>query len=266
MRRGAAHRYIRLDITSFAVTRLLPRLLIAALLASAALPARADSARIAAATNFAPTAERLAADYGETSGHEIAVTAGATGKLYAQIIAGAPFDAFLAADQATAARLAAEGRGVPASRFAYATGRLMLWSANPETDLADPARALRAVRHVAVANPDLSPYGKAALQAIETMGLSAELSGRLVIGENIGQAQTMIASGAADIGFIAASGLPETSGGAAWPVPERYHAPIRQDAILLKRGASNPAATGFLDYLKTPEARAVIATAGYGAD
>lgn len=248
------------------MTCFLPRLLIAALLVAVGLPARAESAHIAVATNFAPTAERLATDYAGISGHEVSVTAGATGKLYAQIIAGAPFDAFLAADQATPERLAAEGRGVAAIRFTYATGRLMLWSADPGTDLADPARALGTVRHVAIANPDLSPYGKAALQTIDTMGLSAGLSGRLVIAENIGQAQTMIASGAADIGFVAASGLSETSGGAAWPVPDNYHAPIRQDAILLDRGAENPAATGFLDYLRTPQARAAIAAAGYGTD
>lgn len=244
------------------------RLAVSALLASlaGAAPALADSATVAVATNFAPTAEALAADFAGATGHEITVTAGATGKLYAQIGAGAPFDAFLSADQRTAEKLVGDGLAVAGSRFTYATGQLALWSANPGLDLSDPAAALRAATHVAVANPDLAPYGKAAMETIDSLGLTADLKDRIVLGENIGQAQSMVASGAAELGFVAASALAGKSEGVAWMVPAASHAPIRQDAVLLTRGEGNAAAKAFLAWLAGPEAKAAITAAGYGVE
>lgn len=229
----------------------------------AATAARAETALVAVATNFRPVAEVLAADFAAASGHAVTLTSGATAKLAAQIESGAPFDAFLSADSATPARLAAAGRADAATAFTYATGRLVLWSADAATDLADPAAALRAAGHVAIANPDLAPYGKAAVQTMAFMGLS-DLEARIVTGENIGQAQTLVATGAADLGFVAASGLTE-AGGAAWPVPADHHDPIRQDAILLARGADNAAARAFLDYLRSDMARPVIERFGYAS-
>ena len=240
------------------------RLFLVLLLALVALPARAETALIAVATNFAGAAEALAAGYAAATGHEVAFSAGATGKLYAQISAGAPFDAFLSADAAAPGRLEAEGRAVPGTRFTYALGALVLWSPDPGADLADPIAALRAARHVAIANPDLAPFGKAAVETLETLEISSEIAGRLVMGENIGQAHTLVASGAADLGFVAASSLVPESPGAAWPVPAGHHAPIRQDAVLLQHGAANAAAQGFLDYLRSDAARATIASFGYG--
>lgn len=235
-------------------------------LAFLSLPALADSATLAVATNFAPTAERLAAEFAKATGHDITVTGGATGKLYAQIGAGAPFDAFLSADQKTAEKLVTDGLAITGSRFTYATGQLALWSADPARDLSDPKAALRAATHVAIANPDLAPYGKAAMEAIETLGFTADLQSKIVTGENIGQAQTMVASGAADLGFVAASALVGKDEGAAWPVPAGSHAPLRQDAVLLTRGAENAAAKEFLAYLAGPEAQKIIADAGYGVE
>ena len=232
----------------------------------APVSARAESTTLAVATNFAPLAEKLAADFAAASGHEITITAGATGKLYAQISAGAPFDAFLSADQKTAEKLVADGLALADSRFTYATGQLALWSADPARDLSDPKAALLAASHIAIANPDLAPYGKAAMETIESLGLSDQISDRIVTGENIGQAQSMVASGAAALGFVASSALAGKTEGASWPVPADLHAPIRQDAVLLTRGADNAAATGFLAYLVTPDVRQKIAAAGYGTE
>ena len=242
------------------------RLIGLAALAVLPLAAQAETARIAVATNFAPTAEQLAAAYSAASGDTVEITGGATGKLYAQIKAGAPFEAFLSADSATAEKLATEGFALPESRFTYATGQLALWSADAATDLSDPAAALKAARHVAIANPDLAPYGKAAVETLTALGLPADLDGHLVMGENVGQTQTMVASGAADLGFVAASALVGKTEGVAWAVPGDMHTPLTQDAILLTSGKDNTAAQGFLAYLAQPEAKVAIAAAGYGTE
>jgi molybdate transport system substrate-binding protein len=237
--------------------------LAAAILASGDVDA--ETARIAVATNFAPTAEEIAAAYGSHSGHGIEIVAGATGKLFAQIKAGAPFDAFLSADQAAVQRLAMDGLADGSTGFTYATGQLVLWSADGATDLTDPGAALARARHVAIANPDLAPYGKAAIETLVSLGLPTDLGGRIVVAQNVGQAQALVASGAAGLGFVAASGLKGDSGGAVWQVPADLHAPILQDAILLTGGSANSAAIGFLDYLRTDAARRMIAAAGYAS-
>lgn len=224
----------------------------------------AETARIAVATNFVATAEDLARAYRDESGHQIDLIAGATGKLYAQIGAGAPFDALLSADRATPARLVDDGAALADTRFTYALGRLALWSADPARDLRDPVAALATARRVALANPDLAPYGLAAVETLRALGLPPDLDGRVVTGENIGQAQTMAATGAADLGFVAASGLGAEAGGAVWLVPDELHSPLLQDAVLLSHGATNAAARGFLTYLQGEPARRVIAQAGYG--
>jgi molybdate transport system substrate-binding protein len=239
-------------------------LLAAALALGLTHPAVADTATVAVATNFAGAAEKLAADYKAASGNEIAVTAGATGKLYAQVESGAPFDAFLSADLKTVKKLLDAGLAEKGTDFTYATGSLMLWSADASKDLSDPVKALQGATHVAIANPELAPYGKAATEAIEKLGLTEALKDKIVTGENIGQAYTMVASGAADMGFVAASSvIADGNKGASWTVPAEDHAPIDQGAVLLTKGKDNAAAKGFLDYMKTPEAVAVIETFGY---
>ncbi len=224
--------------------------------------ARAEIATIAVATNFRPAAEVLAKGFQADTGHEIRLVAGATGKLAAQIVNGAPFDAFLSADAETPERLASTGHAIAGTQFTYATGTLVLWSPDAAHDLSDPAAALSAARHVALANPKLAPYGKAAMQAIERIGLIDMIESRIVMGENVGQAHALTATGAAELGFVAASAVTDGTG-ARWTVPPDYHDPIRQDAVLLDHGRENPAARAFLAYLGTDAAHAVIRGFGY---
>lgn len=235
-------------------------------LAPMAGEAAAGEALVAVAANFAEPMAALEAAFEEDSGHKLTVSAGSTGKLYAQIAGGAPFDIFLAADAAHPARLEAEGRAVAGSRFTYAVGRLALWSADPALIGDDGAAVLREAkfRRLAIANPDLAPYGAAAMQILAALGLDETLRPRIVTGENIGQAYAMIASGNAELGFVALSqiaGAPAK--GSRWAPPDGLYAPIRQDAALLKRAADNEAALAFLAYLKTDAARAVMERYGY---
>ena len=228
-------------------------------------PVRADTARIAVATNFARLAETLAHGFNQATGHDVVIIAGATGKLFAQISAGAPFDAFLSADEATSLELVNNNLADPESRFTYAIGALVLWSPDPDKPIVSPVFALNEARYIAIANPLLAPYGKAAMQSIAKLELTGVLGTKIVMGENIGQTFTMVQSGAADLGFVAASSLSDADmpAGSFWPVPQTYHDPIRQDAVLLIRAMGNRAAIGFLDYLRTPAIREAIRAAGY---
>ena len=242
---------------------------IAALLVSIS-SARADEARVAVATNFLAPARALAEEFRRATGDEVALASGSTGKLAAQILRGAPYDAFLAADRERPAMLVEEGAADADSRFTYARGRLALWSRDPERIGGEGAEALRAagVRRVAIANPALAPYGRAAEEVIAALGLTQALAGKLVLGENVAQAQAMVATGNAELGFVALSGLdgPDGGGGSRWIVPEEMHAPIRQDAVLLSRAAPDGAAARFLEFLKGDEARALIAGYGYALE
>jgi molybdate transport system substrate-binding protein len=248
--------------------RVVPALLLALSLAA---PAAGEEAVVAVAANFMEVAERLEADFERASGHTLTFVAGATGKLYAQIANGAPFDVFLSADRERTERLEKEGLAVAGSRFTYAVGRLTLWSREPGRVGSDGAATLRQgkFRLLAIANPALAPYGAAAKQALENLGLWERFEGRIVMGETIGQAHAVVASGNADLGFVALSSVlspRNATEGSRWDVPPRLHAPIRQDAVLLARAAGNPAARGFLDFLRGERARAVIASYGYGVE
>ena len=235
-------------------------------LALAPVTVRAEEALIAVAANFADVARFLAADYGARTGHAITVATGSTGKIYAQIVHGAPYDAMLSADQARPARLEEEGRAVPGSRFTFATGRLALWSADPAMIGADGAQTLRVgnFARLAIANPKLAPYGVAARQVLERLGLWDALSGKLAIGQNIGQTHALASSGAAELGLVAWSQVQTGVTGSVWRVPDSLHDPIRQDAVLLWHGAENAAAKGFLEFLNTGRARSYIRASGYG--
>jgi molybdate transport system substrate-binding protein len=233
--------------------------------------AHADVAVVAVATNFRDVAGVLGADFERRSGHSVKFSAGSTGKLYAQIRNGAPFDAFLAADRARPERLERDGDGVPGTRFTYATGVLTLWSADARLLRESTAAALLQsnIRHVAIASPPLAPYGAAAKQALTALDLWDAVNSKLVMGQNVGETFAMVASGNAEAGFVALSGVlspRNRQGGSRWDVPRELYEPIRQDAILLRHGADNPAASQFLDYLRTPEAGAVMRASGYHAD
>jgi len=217
---------------------------------------------VAVASNFLPAARLLAHRFQETGGTPVRFAAGATGRLFAQIVRGAPFDAFLAADQARPARLERLGRVVPGSRFTYAVGQLVLWGPRVSVNAKNGLEILHSghFRRLAMADPALATYGAAARQTLTGLGLYESLAGRLVFGANIAQTYAAIATGNAELGFVAASQLvppPREDSGEGWPVPARYHDPIRQDAVLLP-GPHREAARVFLEFLKGGPALALL--------
>ena len=231
--------------------------------------ARADVVQVAVAANFTAPARALAEVFARTTGHEARLSFGATGAFYTQIKNGAPFDVLLAADNERPARLEKEGDTVPGSRFTYATGQLVLWSAKP--GLVDDEGAVLKGGHfgkIAIANPKNAPYGAAAVEAMNKLGLAATLQPKLVTGESIGQTFNFIATGNAELGFVALAQVLEggkLKSGSMWVVPAQYHAPIIQDAVILKRAANNPAAKAWMELLKTPQSKALIRSYGYEA-
>ena len=229
------------------------------------LPVQAGEVlRVAVASNFLPVARLLAQSFEAETGHRVKLVPGATGRLYAQIVRGAPFDLFLAADRVRPQRLEREGRIVPGSRRTYALGRLVLWSPDPQR-IRDGSGVLRRgdFYRLAIANPRLAPYGRAAREVLERLGLWQALTPRLVRGENIAQAFHFVQSGNAELGFIAAAqwqGLPAARRGSAWPVPANLHEPIEQQMVLL---SPRPAARAFHAWLLRPESRGVVRRSGY---
>jgi molybdate transport system substrate-binding protein len=239
-------------------------LLVALLLVGAA---RGDEISVAVAANFAAPMKRIAAQFEKQTGHKVLLSMGATGNFYAQIRNGAPFEVLLAADQDTPVRLIAQGHAVAQSRFTYAVGRLVLWSPRPGL-VDDQGKILREGRlgRIAYGNPQLAPYGAAAVQTMQSLGLFDALQPRLVQGENIAQAYQFVVSGNADAGFVALSQVLEDGKlreGSAWMVPANLYAPIRQDAVLLNPGKDHAAAAELLRYLQSDAARAVIRACGY---
>lgn len=243
------------------------RHLCSALLCCLPLAASADTVQVAVAANFTAPMQKIAAAFAHDTGHRAMLAFGATGKFYAQIRNGAPFDVLLAADEQTPQRLEGEGQGVAGSRFTYAVGSLVLWS--PREGYVDAQGGVLTsgdFRHLAIANPKTAPYGAAALQTLDRLGLRERLQSRFVQGENIAQTHQFVASGNAELGFIALSQVIEDgriASGSAWRVPADQHQPIRQDALLLVHGRDNPAAQALLDYLKGDSARALIRAYGY---
>lgn len=234
----------------------------------AAGAAQAAEARAAVASNFLRASEELAEDFHARSGHRIRVSAASTGKLYAQIRAGAPFDLLLAADASTPRKLVDEGLAQADTLYDYATGRLVLWSRDPDR-VTDGEALLREgpIERLAIANPALAPYGAAAQQALQRLERWEAVQPVLVLGENVGQAMQFVATGAAPLGLLPRSLVLEAehqSPGSGWEVPESWHAPIIQSAVLLNRGRDNPAARGFSDYLRSAPARAIVLRHGYG--
>jgi molybdate transport system substrate-binding protein len=229
--------------------------------------AQAGEVQVAVAANFAGPMEKLAAQFQKDTGHKAVVASGATGKFYAQIRNGAPFEVLLSADDETPARLEAEGHAVARSRFTYAVGRLVLWSAKANyVDATGAVLKTGDFTHLAIANPKTAPYGAAAVAVIDKLGLTARLQPRLVQGENIAQAFQFASTGNAELGFVAQAQVwrdGKFTVGSGWIVPATMHAPIRQDAALLTRGAKNPAAQALLDYLRTDKAKALIRAYGY---
>lgn len=234
-------------------------LLASALLAMNALPSFAASVNVAVAANFTAVAQELEPVFEAESGHQLELSFGATGLLYAQISLGAPFGVFLAADTARPELAVTEGLAVDGSFFIYARGRLVLYG--PGRDLGDGEAALKAdFSHIAIADPRAAPYGRAAVEALTALGLYEALGPEVVWGENTSQTLQFVDTGNAELGFVAASQVLDRTG--QWTVPEELHEPVAQGAVLLKEG-SNPAAIAFLDFLKSDRAVAIIEAAGY---
>jgi len=222
---------------------------------------------VAVAANFTAPMKLIAQGFARDTGHQASLAFGATGQLYAQIRNGAPFAILLSADDATPHKLEQEGRAVAGSRFTYATGRLVLWSRTPGF-VDNQGEILRggAFARLAIANPKLAPYGQAALQALDAMGLRQRIGPRIVEGANIAQAYQFAATGNAQLAFIALSQVYENGQiktGSAWVVPASMHAPIRQDAALLRPGQGHAAAAAFLTYLQSESAKRIIRAYGY---
>jgi molybdate transport system substrate-binding protein len=229
-------------------------------------PSHAESAAVAVAANFHAPMLRLATTFEQETNHEINVISGSTGGLYAQIINGAPYDLYIAADSHRPTLLAASGVGVASSQSTIAIGELVLWSADASR-IADHGLDLlqnQQVRFLAIANPAVAPYGNAAKQALRAMGLWDLWESRLAYGTSIAQAYAMVATRNAELGLIARSQVLANPNAAEYVlIPQEHYSPIRQDAILLARGAENPAAVELLEYLSSTRAQTMIRSLGY---
>jgi molybdate transport system substrate-binding protein len=244
------------------------RKLIAGLgLAAAVCGASAEEAQIAVAANFTVPMKAIIAAFEADTGHDIRASFGSTGKLYAQIKNGAPFEALLAADQKRPELLVEEYVAVRDSRFTYAIGSLVLWSAETDAFEDGPARLEAGdFAKLAIANPKLAPYGEASVQTMDALGVKEALEPKLVMGENIAQTYQFVATGNAEVGFVALSQVMEggdITKGSGWIVPGNLHDPIRQDAVILESGKENPAVAELFAYLKGEKARAIIRDFGY---
>jgi len=246
--------------------RLLPALSAAVLAITTTAPAHAGETLVAVAANFTAAAKEIGTAFADSTGHTIEFSFGSTGKLYAQIANGAPFDAFLAADAARPEKAEVEGLAVNGTRFTYALGRIVLYSTDPE--MVDDAGAVLgtpdAFSKLAIANPVTAPYGAAAVEAMTALDVYDTLKPKLVQGDSIAQTLQFVTTANAQLGFVALSQVAGNEDGSRWLVPQDLYAPIRQDAVLLNGGADNEATKAFLDFLRGPDAAAIMDRYGYG--
>lgn len=234
---------------------------------TAAGPARADEISVAVAANFTAPMQKIAAEFEKDTGHKVLASSGSTGKFYAQIKGGAPFEILLAADDETPARLEKEGDGVAGSRYTYAVGKLVLWSKQEGyVDASGEVLKKNAFAHLSLANPKLAPYGAAGVETLKALGLLDAVQAKFVTAENISQAYQFVASGNAELGFVALSQVwkdGRIAEGSGWIVPQKFYEPIRQDAVILAKGKGKPAAEALMKYLRGDKAKAVIKAYGY---
>ena len=240
------------------------------------LPAFAEKAHVAVAANFTATAQDLARAFSKTTGHEVVLSFGSTGKIFTQIIHGAPFDIFLAADTARPVRVEQEGWAVKGSRFTYAQGQIVLWSRdtnriNSNGNLHEQSALIRdhTITRLAIANPKTAPYGRAAMEALTRVGVYEDIKSKIVQGENIAQTYQFAYTGNAELAIVSLSqvglGAQASSSevGSHWVIPTELYSPLDQQGVLLKRGEDNKAALAFMDFLKSDEAAGIIRKFGY---
>ena len=246
------------------------RLLVAAFGAAACLfvsvNAFAGSTNVAVAANFTDAAKEIAGKFKARTGHDAVLSFGASGQFYTQIKEGAPFQILLSADDERPKKLVEDGLGVPESRFTYAIGKLVLWSKDANAVKGKETLKANAFNKISIANPTAAPYGAAAVETLKALKLYDTLQPKIVMGNTISQAFQFVDTGNAELGFVALSQLTAAAGGSRWLVPQEFYTAIRQDAVLLKSGAGNDAATAFMSFLRDPEARAVIEKFGYALD
>lgn len=243
------------------------RVAAALMLLAWALPALADEVQVAVAANFSAPMQQIAAGFARDTGHKAVVVTGATGQLYAQVHNGAPFQVLLAADAQTPRQLEEEGLGVPGQRYTYAIGKLVLYSSRPGyVDARGEVLKGGSFAHLALANPRTAPYGAAGAEVLKALGLWTAVEPKIVQGESVAQTFQFISSGNAELGFVALSQVAppgQPVPGSWWEVPAELYSPIRQDAVLLKKGEGQPAAVALMAYLRSDAARAIIRAYGY---
>lgn len=236
------------------------------LLAALVVPAVASASdvTVAVAANFTEPAKEIAVAFEKKTGNHVVMSFGPSGAFFSQIEQSAPFQVFLSADAERPKKLEADGFGIAGTRFVYAYGALVLWSATP--DFVDGKGAVLSkgkFEHLAIADPASAPYGVAAVETLNKLGLYDAVASKIVKGTSIAQAYTFVDTGAAELGFVALSQVKKTQKGSTWIVPKANYTPIDQQAILLKPGANDPAAKAYLDFLKSPEAIKIITSYGY---
>ena len=239
-----------------------------AVAAASLLTAQADAAqtKVAVAANFTDAAKEIAGAFKTKTGHDAVLSFGSSGQFMTQITQDAPFEIFLSADDERPKKLVAQGLGVTGSEFTYAIGKLVLWSKQPGLVQGEATLKDAKFAKLSICNPVAAPYGAAAVEAMKSLKLYDALRPKFVEGANISQAYQFVETGNAELGFVALSQLGPNDTGSRWVVPQELYTPIRQDAVLLKSGAETEAAHAFIDFLKGPEARAIIKRYGYVLD
>ena len=251
------------------MSRLLHSLLLSSLLMVSQINTLvyADEVNVAVAANFTAPMKAIAAEFEKDTGNKAILSFGSSGKFYAQIINGAPFQVFLSADEQKPLKLEQQGMVVPGTRFTYAIGKLVLWSAKDSmVDFDGKVLNKGDFSHLSIANPKLAPYGEAALEVLKNLGVLERVQPRLVQGENIAQAHQFVATGNVELGFVALSQVMKDgklTSGSGWIVPSSLYSPIKQDAVILAKGKGNPAATALEKYLQSDKAKAIIKSYGY---
>ena len=244
------------------------RLLTVTALLTVSVISKADTTLVAVAANFTKPMTNIAEAFEKTTGHSAKLSFGSSGKFVAQIENGAPFEVFLSADDKAPAKLEQSGFAVANSHFTYAIGKLVLWSATANlVDAQGEILSKGGFKHLALADPKLAPYGAAALEVLKSKNLLTKLQPLFVQGENIAQTYQFVSTGNAELGFVALSQVIDNgkiSSGSAWQIPENLYTPLRQEAVLLKKGEDNPAASALMQFLKLPEAKAIVSKYGYG--
>jgi molybdate transport system substrate-binding protein len=225
--------------------------------------ALAGTVNVAVAANFTDASKEIAAAFKKDTGNDAVLSFGSSGSLYTQIKQGAPFQIMLSADQARPQSALKDGIGVQGSEFTYAVGKLVLWSKDPKAVHGEKTLSDAKFTKLSICDPKAAPYGAASVETMKTLKLYDKLQPKLVVGQNITQAYQFVASGNAEVGFVALSQVVDDKSGSKWLVPQKDYTPIRQDAILFKTGADNPTAKAFMTYLKSAKAHKIIEKYGY---